>query len=106
MKKINTKTKDNNYTIYLGNNILNLLKKKISVNYSDPYISRISIDVRKKKYLFKSLDLNIATLKKHDLTIILTAHDIFNYRKIAKHSNLLVDTRFVMNKYSSKVINI
>ena len=79
---------------------------KISVNYSDPYISKISIDVRKKKYLFKSLDLNIATLKKHDLAIILTAHDIFNYRKIAKHSNLLVDTRFVMNKYTDKVINI
>lgn len=84
----------------------NLLKKKISVNYSDPYISRISIDVGKKKYLFKSLDLNIATLKKHDLAIILTAHDIFNYKKIAKYSNLLVDTRFVMNKYSTKVINI
>ena len=34
MKKISTKTKDNNYSIYLGNNILDLLKKKNKRNLS------------------------------------------------------------------------
>ena len=40
-----------------------LLNKKIRVNYSDPYIPKISLNVGKKKFTFKSLDLSATNLK-------------------------------------------
>ena len=76
------------------------------MNYTDPFIPKLKLNIGKKKQLFKSLDLTIGTLKKHDLTIILTAHDKFNYKKIIKYSNLLIDTRFVIKKYTNNVINL
>ena len=83
-----------------------LLNKKIRVNYSDPYITKISLNVGKKKFTFQSLDLSATNLKKHDLTLIITAHDIFNYKKIINNSKLLVDTRFVLKKYNNRIISI
>lgn len=66
--------------------IKKMIKKKINFSYSDPYIKEIKLN--KKKY--KSLKLNS---KKIDLSIIMTDHDKFDYKKINKLSKYIIDCR-------------
>jgi UDP-N-acetyl-D-glucosamine dehydrogenase len=69
-----------------------LNKKKIKYDYHDPYFTRIRTG-RKINENKKSIKLNKNNLKKYDATILLTDHDIFDYKLIAKHSKLIIDTR-------------
>lgn len=69
-----------------------LNKKKIKYDYHDPYFARIRSgrNISENK---KSINLNKNNLKKYDATILLADHDTFDYKLIAKHSKLVIDTR-------------
>ena len=66
--------------------IKKMIKKKINFSYSDPYIKKFKLN----KKTFKSLKL---THKKIDLSIVMTDHDKFNYKKINKLSKYIIDCR-------------
>ena len=76
---------------------VNLIKKLLKSNfkniqYSDPYIKN-TILTRDFNYKQKSLKLNPANLKKFDIVILMTDHDLFNYKLIYKHSKMIIDCR-------------
>ena len=76
---------------------INLIKKLLkdhykNIEYSDPYIKNIILidDLNFKK---KSLNLNSRNLNKHDIVILMTDHDIFDYKLIYKNSKMIIDCR-------------
>ena len=72
--------------------ILELLnKKKFKVDYLDPYIPKIKS--RNFKGIKKSLPMKYDIIKKYDLTLVLTDHDLFNYKKIKNLSKIIIDCR-------------
>ncbi len=80
-----------------------LLKKKIkNVSYSDPHIKN-NINTRALKINKKGINLTPQNIKKFDITVLMTDHDIFDYKKIYKFSKFIIDTRG-RYKVDSKVI--
>jgi UDP-N-acetyl-D-glucosamine dehydrogenase len=78
--------------------IIDLLTKKgAEVEYSDPYIKEAP-KTRKFKFDLKSVSLTKANIKSFDLVVLSTNHDKYNYEKIYKESNLLIDTRGAFQK--------
>ena len=65
-----------------------LKNKKINVDYHDNFINQINLNGHK----YNSINLNERVLKKKDLVVICTNHSGINYKKILKHSKLIVDT--------------
>lgn len=69
-----------------------LKRKKIFYDYHDPYFATL----RKGRHEInnkKSIILNKKNLAKYDACILLTDHDNIDYRMIAEHSKLIIDTR-------------
>ncbi len=79
-----------------------LSKKKIKVDYYDPYIKNIK--TRKFKKSFKSID--IKKIHQYDIVFLLTDHDILDYDFIKKNSKLIIDTRNVYKKNYKNIINL
>tara|TARA_B110000858_G_C17793691_1_gene471268 strand:+ start:413 stop:1693 length:1281 start_codon:yes stop_codon:yes gene_type:complete len=80
-----------------------LSKKKIKVDYHDPYIKMIK--TRKFKKTLKSID--IKKISNYDIVYLLTDHDIFDYRFIKDKSKLIIDTRNVYKKeIKNKIIKL
>ena len=75
-----------------------LSKKKIKVDYHDPYIKLVK--TRKFKKTLKSVD--IKKINDYDIVYLLTDHDIFDYKFIKDKSKLIVDTR---NVYKKEITN-
>ena len=74
-------------------NLINILKKKIfNIDFSDPYIKSF-VKTRTSRIDKKSIKISSKTLKKYDLTILMTDHDKFNYKEIYKNSKFIIDTR-------------
>jgi UDP-N-acetyl-D-glucosamine dehydrogenase len=79
---------------------LSIIEKLIglgaSVSVHDPFITHLP-KTRKFDLSKKNLDLVVSLsesiLSRHDLTLIVTDHDCFDYDLIGKASNLIVDTR-------------
>jgi len=78
--------------------IISLLKeRKAEVNYYDPFINHIT-DIRKYPDInMHSVELNDEILQKQDCVIILTAHSNIDYRRVLKHSKMVIDTRNVLS---------
>lgn len=82
--------------------ILDLLSKhQFKISYSDPFIT--SYKIRSLPRILKSKKITPKLIKDHDLTILLTDHDAFNYSLIFEHSKLIIDTRNKFQRHS-KVI--
>ena len=47
---------------------------------------------------------NLEKINQYSCSIILTDHDIIDYKKILKKSNLIFDTRGIYNSFKSKKI--
>ncbi len=69
-----------------------LNKFKIKYEFSDPYIKR-SVVTRNLILRKKSIKINPNNLKKFDLVVLMTDHDLFNYKMIYKYSNKIIDCR-------------
>ncbi len=83
-----------------------LNKKKIKYDYLDPFVKEIK-NTRQIKTSRTSINKKYSLLSNYTLTVIVTDHDILNYSKIFKHSNLILDARgrYAFNK-SDKIIQI
>ena len=69
-----------------------LNKFKIKYEFSDPYIKR-SVVTRNLVLKKKSIKINPNNLKKFDLVVLMTDHDLFDYKMIYKYSNKIIDCR-------------
>ena len=76
-----------------------LLKHKISFSYNDPLISEIKVN----KVKLKSIKLNYKKMNVFEVVIIITDHDSYNYEKILKFSNHILDTR---GRFNLKNVNV
>lgn len=67
-----------------------LLKKNFKkIDFSDPHISKLNT----KYYSKRSTKLTNLKLKKYTITILMTDHDKFDYKKIYEKSNIIIDCR-------------
>lgn len=74
-----------------------LLEKGVGgVTVSDPHVDEFVAEFRGKKQPFRSEPLTRELLESHDVALILTDHDAFDYELIARHAPLVVDTRNAM----------
>lgn len=78
--------------------ILELLSEKgTELSYHDPYVPRTE-PMRKYDFKLESEPLTPENLKTKDLVIIVTDHDDIDYRGLAEHAELIVDTRNALRK--------
>ena len=80
-------------------------KKKIKFDYYDPFFPKIKKG-RKISSVKKSIKLNTKNSKKYDCCLIITDHDIYDYKFIKKNFKYVFDTRgvFFRKKMISKNI--
>ena len=81
-----------------------LLKKDGSlVDYSDPYVPHLH-GMRNSSINLKSKKINEKSIKKYDLVLLSTDHDLFDYKLIKNNANIIVDTRGVYQKPQKNII--
>tara|TARA_E500000178_G_C16995631_1_gene743029 strand:- start:422 stop:1720 length:1299 start_codon:yes stop_codon:yes gene_type:complete len=76
------------------------LKNNIPFSYNDPLIKNIKINSEVK---LKSIKLDYRKLKEFEIIIIVTDHDSYDYKKILKYSNHILDTRGRFNLKNTNV---
>ena len=69
-----------------------LIKCGADVNYSDPFFPHFPV-TRKFKFNLKCIKLDKKNINDHDLVLIASDHDSFDYNLIKNESNLIIDTR-------------
>ncbi len=74
-----------------------LLALQAQVDYNDPHIPQIP-RMRRHQLRLKSVAISPAALAGYDCILIATHHSAYNWREIAEHAQLIVDTRGVMRK--------
>jgi len=72
------------------------------VDYSDPYVSQLSIDDVVKK----SVPLEPATIQEYDLVVMVTNHSDFDYVMIQKSAQLIFDARNVFSEDFDNVVKL
>lgn len=83
--------------------IVQLLKERgAEVRYNDPYIPLCKGFRSYPDFDMRSIELTEETLKKADLTLLLTDHSTYDYSFIEKHAQCIVDTRNVFGKNGIK----
>ena len=82
-----------------------LREKGAEVDYSDTYIPTLP-KTRKYNYNMKSVLLTKEKIESYDVLLLSTDHDDFDYEFIAKHANLIVDTRNAFAKHGVLSSNI
>ncbi|MEA3291387.1 MAG: nucleotide sugar dehydrogenase, partial [Pseudomonadota bacterium] len=84
--------------------IMRLLQEMgAKVSYSDPHVP-IFPRIRKYNFTLKSIAVNRAALQAHEVVLLATAHDAFDYRFIADHASLVVDTRAAFAGFAKEKI--
>ena len=78
-----------------------LQHKGAVVDYNDPLIKELP-ETRKYNYKMKSIELTEENLSSYDLVLISTDHTDYDYKFIAKHAKLIVDTRNAMKNVSDR----
>jgi UDP-N-acetyl-D-glucosamine dehydrogenase len=73
------------------------------VEYSDPHIP-VFPRLRRGHFDLRSVRLTPSALKRYDAVLLATNHDAFDYRLIARHARLIVDTRGVYRKPRRNVV--
>ena len=73
--------------------LMSLLQAKgAHIAYSDPHVPRFP-KMRRYSFQLASVDLTPDALSLHDVVLLATDHDRFDYELIEKHARLIVDTR-------------
>lgn len=86
-----------------------LLAKEANVTYHDPYVPAFSVggDVfLKQKVRLESVALTQETLAQADCVAVITGHSKLDYRWIAQHSPILLDTVNVTGDFCRSMSNI
>ena len=68
------------------------------VEYYDPYISEVKINVNGKDKVYRSSELTEEKVKNADCVLIVTDHDNVDYNLIYKNAKRIVDTRNALRK--------
>ena len=71
--------------------------------YHDPYIKKIPKNRNFYKKI-KSINISPKIIKKFDAILIVTDHDIVNWKMVQKNAKLIIDTRNVYKKNYTNVI--
>jgi UDP-N-acetyl-D-glucosamine dehydrogenase len=79
-------------------------KKKANVSYNDPHCPHSSGHRQYPGMNMKSVKLTEKRLKDSDVVIISTDHTAYDYEWIAKHANLVIDTRNAVKKKRKNVV--
>jgi len=80
--------------------IIHLLEEKgAKVSYHDPYIPKISHD----EINMRSVENLDAAVKSADCVVIVTNHKSYNYKKIMKDANLIIDTRNALHTHGKNI---
>lgn len=74
------------------------------VSYNDPYVPQTSGHRRYPGLKLESVDLTEKKLKESDGVIIATAHSSYDFKWIAKHAPLVVDTRNAIKKKRENIV--
>ncbi|GJQ64609.1 MAG: UDP-N-acetyl-D-glucosamine 6-dehydrogenase [Melioribacteraceae bacterium] len=74
-----------------------LREKGAEVDYNDPYVPVLP-KTRKYHYEMQSVELTPENLDSYDLILLSTDHDDYDYKFIAEHSKLIVDSRNAFTK--------
>ena len=69
-----------------------LLGKGALVSYSDPHVPRFP-PMRQFQFDLESVPLDAASIRRHDLVLLATDHDAFDYELVRENAPLIVDTR-------------
>lgn len=80
-----------------------LTKKNLSFDYHDPYIKELPENRNFYQYK-KSIKISAKKIKNYDLIMLVTDHDIVNWKMIQKNAKLIIDTRDVYKKNYANVI--
>ena len=72
--------------------IKKLNKQNHQVDFSDPFV-KMKINIREFNTNKKSIMINKKNLSKYDISILMTDHDNFDYKKIYDHSKKIIDCR-------------
>lgn len=73
------------------------------VDYSDPHIP-VFPRIRRGHYDMKSVPITASSLRRYVAVLVATNHDAFDYKLIAKHAKLIVDSRGVYRKPRKNVV--
>ncbi len=85
--------------------IINLLqKRRVKVDYNDPYVPQLSEYREYPNLKLKSVPLSEKKLKEYDAVIVATDHSDYDFEWIAAHSNLIIDTRNAVKKKRKNVV--
>jgi len=84
--------------------LITLLKQRgAKVDYNDPYVAQAP-KMREYDLKMKSVPLTERNLKRYDCVLISTDHSEYDYKFIAQHSSLVIDTRNATAGIKSKKI--
>ena len=72
-----------------------LVEKGAIVQYSDPHVPSIEFNGK----VMESVALKAALLRAADCVVLLTDHSAFDYQMIARHSQVIVDTRNALQAF-------
>ncbi len=72
--------------------IKKLKKENYQIDYSDPFV-KMKINIRDFNSNQKSIRINKTNLSKYDISILMTDHDKFDYKKIYNYSKRIIDCR-------------
>ena len=73
-----------------------LLNLNAQVSYSDEYVQKIKINTSDQEKELETVEDYLTKISNSDLTILITDHDYFNIAEISSKSNLLIDTRGIV----------
>lgn len=80
-----------------------LQERGADVSFHDPYVAKLSVEGIDQE----STELSAKVLEQADCVIIVTHHDVYDWKFIAENSNLIVDTRHVVEKSpSGRVVHL
>ena len=84
--------------------LMELLRdREAVVHYSDPYVLKFP-KIRKTHFDLESVAITPSTIASYDCILLATNHDKFDYKLIEENAQLIVDTRGVYLKPSSKIV--
>ncbi len=72
--------------------IAELQERGASVDYSDPFVPVVP-RVRNYAFSMRSVALTPESVARYDVVLLATDHDVFDYDMIARHAQLVVDSR-------------
>lgn len=82
--------------------IMEILREKgAHVSYSDPYVPHFP-KMREHQFELSSEVLTPESIERFDCVVLATQHKLFDYQMLARHANLIIDTRGGFRAYQEQ----